>query len=437
MTFLRRGALALVLPCALGLTARHAQAQDTTWREGVRISGIYAGRGAKPGILVLPVSGVDGDSLRAMFTRDFEYGHRLTVIDLAAGAVPPANANGSLNYPLYAQFGANALLQVSPTSFGISVVIHDVGGRQVARSKSFPLPSPSQSPSWRLAVHNIADDVEQQLTGVRGISATRILYTSQGRVFQVDADGANPIPLSGVVGAMSPSWNPKGSHIAFASLANAAARIVIRETGGATRTLATGRGLSFNPVFSPDGNTLVYSYGEENGIDLVAVNGMGTDVPRRITIGRGSDNMSPTFSPDGRRIAFTTNRAGKIEVYVSDADGTNAEPLMPFDFGDQRYRSDPDWSPDGRLVAFQSQIGGSFQIMTVNVRDRTVNRHTSTSVNENASFAPDSRHIVFTSARSGMKQLWIVDIESNEVRQLTKAPGGARFGAWSPSLGTR
>ncbi len=437
MTCIRRGTLALVLPGVLALLPHRAPAQDTTWREGVRINVILPGRGAKPGILVLPIVGTDADSVRAIFTRDFDYGHRLTVIDMPAASVPPPNANGTLNYPLYAQLGANALLQVSPTSFGITVVIHDVAARQVARSKSFPLPSPSQSPSWRLALHTIADDVEQQLTGVRGISATRILYTSQGRVFQIDSDGANPTPLSGVVGAMSPSWNPKGTHIAFTSLTNSGAKLVIRESGGATRTLATGRGMSANPVFSPDGNTMVYSYGEENGIDLVAVNAFGTDTPRRVTIGRGSDNLSPTFSPDGRRIAFTTNRAGRIDIYVSDADGTNAEPLMPFDFGDQRYRSDPDWSPDGRLVAFQSQIGGSFQIMTVNVRDRNVSRHTSTGVNEMASFAPDSRHIVFASARSGVRQLWVLDIESNDVRQLTKAAGGARFGAWSPSLSTR
>lgn len=437
MPILRPRALVLLLSGVLALDAGTVLAQDTTWREGVRINGIYAGRGTKPGILVLPVAGPDGDSLRAIFMRDFEYGHRLTVVALAAASVPPANPNGSLNYPLYAQLGANALLQVAPTSYGISVVIHDVGGRQVARAKSFPLPSPSLSAAWRMAVHSIADDVEQQLTGVRGISATRVLYVSQGRVWQVDADGANPTPLSGAVGAMSPTWNPKGTHIAFTSLTSAGARIVIRESGGATRTLSTGRGLSASPAFSPDGSTMVYSYGEENGIDLVAVNAFGTDVPRRITIGRGSDNTSPTFSPDGRRIAFTTNRAGRIDIYVSDADGTNAEPLMPFDFGDQRYRSDPDWSPDGRLVAFQSQIGGTFQIMTVNVRDRTVRGHTSTSLNENASFAPDSRHIVFTSRRSGERQLWVVDIESNEVRQLTKAPGGARLGAWSPPLATR
>jgi TolB protein len=439
MTWFRRGAptLLVLVIGAVAAMPNAAAAQDTTWKEGVRITGIYT-PGTKPGILVMPVSGTDGDSLRAIFERDFDHGDRLNVVALTADAVPPPNSNGTLNYPLYSRLGANVVLQVSPTLYGITVVIHDAARSQVARTKAFPLPSPALSPAWRLAVHAIADDVEQQITGVRGISATRVLYVSQGRVWQVDSDGANPTPLTGDVRAMSPAWNPRGSHIAYTTLTNAGAQIVIREAGGPVRTLgSTPGGLNASPAFSPDGSTLVYSHAKENGSDLWAVNAFASEPARRITVGRGSDNTSPTFSPDGRRIAFTSNRAGSVQVYVSDADGTNAEMLMPFNFGDQSYRSDPDWSPDGRLIAFQSQVAGNFQIMTISVRDRTVRGHTSTGVNENASFAPDSRHIVFTSNRSGARQLWVVDVESGRFRQLTKAPGGARHGAWSAPLRPR
>ena len=436
MTCSRRGAraaLVLLLGAAAALPSA-ATAQDTSWKEGVRISGIYT-VGTKPGVLVLPVGGGQGDTLRAMFERDFDNGDRLNVVALAGAAVPLPDAGGGLNYPLYARLGASVVLQLTPTSFGVHVVIHDVGRSQIARAKAFPLPTPALGPDWRLAVHTIADDVEQQLTAIRGISATRILYASQGRVWQVDSDGAGAVALTGDVRAMSPAWNPRGTHIAYTTLPNSGAQIVIRETGGAVRTLgATPGGMNSSPSFSPDGSTMVYAHARENGTDLWAVNAFGSDAPRRITVGRGSDNTSPTFSPDGRRIAFTSSRSGPVQVYMSDADGTNAELLMPFNFGDQSYRSDPDWSPDGRLIAFQSQIGGNFQIMTVNVRDRSVRGHTSSGVNENPSFAPDSRHLVFTSNRSGTRQLWVVDVESGRFRQLTKAPGGARHGAWSPSL---
>lgn len=423
----------MALALLSGAAAAGAQ-QDTTWKEGVRITGVYT-PGSKPGVLVLPVAGQHADSIRAILERDFDYGDRINVITLPAAEVPPPNADGTLNYPLLARLRANVVLKITSASYGVNVAVHSTGRSQLEQAKTFALPSPALSPAWRLALHNVADEVEQAVTGVRGIASTRILFTSGGRVWMVDSDGAGLSPLTQSVGALTPIWHPKGSHIAYTSMTDAGAQVVVRETGGATRTLSyTPGGTSYGPAFSPDGNTMVYAHGKEAGTDLYAVNAFGSDPARRITVGRGSDNSSPTFSPDGRRIAFTTNRAGHVDVYISDADGTNATALMPFNFGDQLYRSDPDWSPDGRLIAFQSQIAGNFQIMTVGVRDGSVRRLTSERVNENPSWAPDSRHIVFTSNRTGSRQIWIIDTESSRTRQVTRVPAGARMAAWSAPL---
>ena len=89
------------------LAAVPAAAQDPQ-PPGVRL-GIDYGVGGRPGVLVLPVGGAAGDSVRAILMRDFDYGDRITVIGSAEDpASSPVPAGGATNYPLYARLGAAA-----------------------------------------------------------------------------------------------------------------------------------------------------------------------------------------------------------------------------------------------------------------------------------------------------------------------------------------
>jgi len=394
----------------------------------------------KPGVLVLRVPGVNGDSLRAILQRDFDNGDRINVVaadETGFPDAPIAGKNG--NYPLYAKLGAVALVQATPTATGLHVAVHDVAQQKVARVKDFIVDGAPNSREWRMSVHNVSDELEAWITGAHGIAATRVAYVQglrNGRMYVIDSDGAFPTPVGDDSGVMSPSWHPKGTHLAYSVVsARGCCQVYVLDfaSGDARRIEAVGGGLNSTPVFAPDGAVIVYTHGEEAGTDLFATTVFERGPARRITVGRGSDNTSPTFSPDGRRLAFTSGRLGHPEIYISDADGTNPQPLT-YSVGDQNYRSNPDWSPDGRLVAYQSQqTDGSFQLNTISLRDRSVKQLTSDGSNEDASWAPDSRHIIFSSTRTGSKQLFVIDSESGRWRQLTRN-GGVRLPAWSPPL---
>jgi TolB protein len=439
MSFARRlPRLARLLPAAavvcLGTTAA---AQDTT--RAVRL-GITVTGGTRPGVALLPVNGPLGDSVQAIIQRDFDFGDRINVIPLAPEAPDSAadTTRGQFNYPLYARLGAQVMVQATMTPFGVHVAVHNVAQQRVERVKEFALDENALSPGWRLSLHAVSDELESWITGTRGIAATRVLFSRDGRIWQVDSDGAGLTPLtsSGHAIAMSPAWHPDGTHIAYSLLDDDGTHIVIREMGGATRVLPTPRGVNSTPAFSPDGQTIVYAHGGENGTDLYATGAFSSGPARRITVGRGAaDASKPTFNNDGRKIAYTSTRSGHPEVYISDADGTNATLLTPFRFGDQSYRSDPDWSPNGLLIAFQAQIEGRFQVFTIDPRDPSnMKRLTSEGANEMPSWAPDSRHLVLASTRAGVEQLFVLDVLSGRFRQLTHGSSRARFPSWSPLL---
>ena len=424
--------LATVIGAAgLGFSARPARGQDTT--AGVHI-GLTFQPGTKPGVLILPVRGVGGDSVLAILSRDLDFGDRVTVISMSdAGQGPPT---AGVNYQLAAKLRASVIVQAFLEPSALHVVIHDVGRKRIADSRVVDLPAALGSADWRLAVHGASDEIERIVTGVRGVAQTRITFGRENEIYIVDSDGANARAVSPrSTSPMSPAWDPTGRFITYSVFGSRGTQVVVDDLATSTvRPLTTTPGgVNATPVYSPDGTMIAYAHGDEEGTDLYMVAASLAGPARRVTIGHGTDNIQPTFSPDGRKIAFTSGRVGHPEVYITDVDGTNTELLTPYEFGDDYYRSSADWSPDGRVIAFQSRISGQFQVMTISLRDRGIKQLTSDGINEDPSWAPDSRHLVFASNRTGVRQLWVLDAESGRVRQLTFG-SAVRLPAWSRPL---
>lgn len=399
-------------------------------RPGVRVGLLYGERDAKPGILVLPVAGAGGDSVRAILARDLDFGDRVAVLPASATLGAPA-AGAALNYALAARLGARGVVQATLRGAQLEVVLHDVAQRKVVDRTAYPLPAPANGAAWRRALHVASDALEEVITGTKGIAATRVAFVHEGRIWAIDSDGANAAPVAGTR-AVSPAWSPAGDALAYAELEAAGSSIRVADLRGGSRVVVPPQGLNVSPAWAPDGRGIAYAHGMDLGTDLwLAPAGGGRGV--RIALGRGSDNTSPTFSPDGQRIAFTSGRAGKPDVYIADADGTNVDALAALSRDGADYRASPDWSPDGRAIAFQARLDGRFQVMVATLRDRAVTQLTREGVNEDPSWAPDARHVVVASTRSGQRQLWVVDTESGRARQLTRL-AGARLPAWSPRL---
>ncbi len=427
-------------------------AQDTSVVDrGVRVGIIYR-PGVRPGMVLLPGRPAALDSVRAIVARDLDYNDRFEMITLPGGdsirlggAASPARSSGrgrtgggeaaGLNYPLFQALGADFAVALAQAADTTVVTLHDVAAGGVRREVKKRLP-PLTSPDFRLAVHRLADQVLQASLGAPGVAATRLLFVLDGKVWQIDQDGADKkLVSSSDRQAMSPAWAADGRRFAYMEFWAGHGQLFVQDmaTGKRAPVVTTGAALDFTPAFSPDGKTLAFSRAIEEGTDVYTVNLKDNCCLQRLTVGRFSDNLSPTYSPDGQRMAFVSTRAGLPQIYVMAADGTDQQLFAPFDYGVTGSSNAPEWSPDGQSVAFHRDVAGTLQIFVLDVRTRTVRQLTSVGRNEDPTWAPDSRHLCFVSDRSGYRQLWIIDLETGRIRPLLQQ-SGARLPAWSPRL---
>jgi TolB protein len=393
-------------------------------------------------VAVLPVKGGPyADSLLEIVHRDLANSDRVSMLRLnhADNALFQDRFKG-VSYDYFTGLNANYVVEMIATQGRVTMRVHDVSRRRVTSTADFTLSGTGLGRDWRMAVHSASDSAVAILTnGPRGIAATRIAYVRGQTIRVVDSDGANDVQVPADSNATSPAWSPDGTRLVYNTY-GANARIVMTDlTTGRDRVIqAKVRNSSpTTPIFSRDGNSILFARSDDDSKSRLYRVYLGGGDPVLIDEGKGISS-SPTFSPDGRRIAFMTDRVGHNEVYIIDADGTNPVWITQIagDLNESRYRGEPDWSSDGVTVALQSRVSGSFQIMTVNMRDNMATLLTNVGENQSPSWAPDGRHIVFTSNRSGSDQLWIMDTRSGVTRQLIKQ-SGAKYGAWSPRLAVR
>jgi TolB protein len=425
----RAAGLALVVS-ALALGAAGAQDPQQP-PAGVRLSGEY-GVGNRPGVLVLPVRGAAGDSVRSILMRDFDFGDRITVIgNPEEPQTSPVPAGAATNYALYARLGAAAVVQANLAANALAVTVHDVGQKKVLRTRSFPLAGAANTPEWRMALHGVADELEQWITGVRGIAQTQIAFSRAGDIYVTHSDGAVTTRVTNGGGvAMSPAFSPNGRLIAYSLMTDAGTQIMVRNVDGTGARRLSSPGLNITPTFSPDGRLVIYASSESVGTDLYAVPVAGGS-RRRITVSQRVENTSPTLSPDGRAVAFASNRTGRPEIWRVSVDGGTPDLLTTYEFGVNNERHSPDWSPDNRRIAYHSGTSAGYQVLTLSLRDGSTQQLTSDGTNEDATWAPDGRHLAFASTRGGTQQIWVMDVESGRMRQLTRGGARSRLATWS------
>ncbi len=111
--------------------------------------------------------------------------------------------------------------------------------------------------------------------------------------------------------------------------------------------LTRGNSTDRQPVYSPDGEWVVFSSDRSGNLDLWAV-ATKSGAIRRLTRDAAED-WDPGFLPDGR-LLWSSNRGGRFEIWIGEADGSGARQLTK----DGLSAQNPTSTPDGSWVVYSS-----------------------------------------------------------------------------------
>ena len=140
---------------------------------------------------------------------------------------------------------------------------------------------------------------------------------------------------------------------------------MVQADGGALDRLTNGEnGTGFDPTWSPDGNSLAFGGTPENESQPsrnLVVHRLNLKTREASTVPGSQGLWCPRWSPDGR--------------YIS-ALSTDAETLLLFDFGSQRWTElakagigYPSWSRDSKYVYFET-VGQDAAFFRARIKDR-------------------------------------------------------------------
>jgi Tol biopolymer transport system component len=297
--------------------------------------------------------------------------------------------------------------------------------------------------------------------------------------------GGEPIPLtSDSADEFEPSISPDGAQVVFRSTRDRGGIYVVPTLGGTPRLLASP---GYRPRFSPDGKRVAYWLGQEHvpgGTERSKIFVVPVEGGEAVQVGSG---RSPVWSPDGNQLLYlrTTSYLGFPEWVLSTLDGKEPSPTTAMEvLRESSLAGDPvillppvfvpeQWLDDGRVL-FSAGSGQAYNIWSIHIAPRTgrvsgppqrittgsgehrfasgtndgrlafadvrenrdiwilptdtnrgeasgeIRREASNAaVDEEPSLSPDGSTLAFRSNRSGAMDVWIKNLTTGQTKPLT------------------
>jgi Tol biopolymer transport system component len=213
--------------------------------------------------------------------------------------------------------------------------------------------------------------------------------------------------------------------------------LAIVDMKGNRKVLGTLPGSVFAPRVSPDGKTVAFELadaaaGPASGQQAARLQVADLDKldKRRampVTPGRLTD-WAPIWSPDGQQLVYLSQGNGPDALFSRSADGSG-EPQHLLD-----ARAAEGMYQDGRQLAFITLTGNrdyGISLLDMNTRAVTQLVDYPNSEQHSSRISPDGRWIAYVSNETGRQEVWLAALPQSAVRYRLTENGG-RHPEWSP-----
>jgi len=315
-------------------------------------------------------------------------------------------------------------------SISVFYEIYDINkGKKIRTSTVYGIPNKN-----RQLGHYVSDGIYEEITGIKGISSTKILYVTENKNFNLmvaDADGSNEqILLTSNDPIISPTWSPDSKKVAYVSFETGMAKVFIQDIATGKRELAIENSSQISsPSWSPDGRFLSLTMYQDGNAEIYILNLRNRNLTRLTN--HFSIDTESSWSPKGSKIMFTSGRSGSPQLYEIDLRRFNAKPKrITFD---GNYNAKGSYLPNNEGFIFVHRENTNFQIALKYFNENFIRPLTNAQLDESPSISPNGNVIVYAIKDDGMSLLAGVTLSGAKFRLPAKM-GFVREPAWSGFL---
>jgi TolB protein len=448
-----------------------------------------------PAVVVLQIDTADGDSVRTIIERDFDFGDRLQPLILDSVTMSDIWQPGRsrINFGPLAQTRADFIVRGTPTASGLQVEVFDPKGKlkqqgffrlprvpparaaTIRDSLTTRLETRSKSTLATLARDSAARDslalaaarpvvlktpaqrvAARRATAVRD-SITRVIDRRDAALRAAAAQDSlrfdsvltrlsarDSIMRDSVarerrfgIHAVSDEverWLTGVRGIAATKIAfvDGGKLKVVDSDGANERTLPT-LGAALSPSWHPSGRYIVYADADDNGTRIAQFDLRTMKTRLLAASGRGL-NITPVYTKDGKSIVWAMGGDAPAELMLASATGEDSLP-KPFVGRTGFETTSPSFSPDGKQIVFMSPRPLTPQLYTMNVNGTGLRLLTPV-VTGKRSYRTGADWSpagdkIAYQQQAGDFQVWVIGVKDRVMRQLTNE-GENEDPSWAP-----